>query len=372
MPNETANPELLAALDAGIAAADAMPAHVDAAEVLTVAPVAESVEPEVVPPVDTPPVDTPPIDDPPVDTPPVDTTVDTPPVDDAAKAEADADAAAADEARKLGFKNEKGVKAFQDVHREARTAKAELATIRKQLEEEIQPRAEAFTKFRDHMDSIGCKPEQFGLAVAMIDAMNSGEPKKLEAVAQELEGQLRQVREKLGLSPAEGKELFDAYPDLAQEVADGDITAKRANELARVRRLEEADTAHANATRERAAVANTETEQLTAAVQEAAADLDALGAHLSKIDPNFAQKVQPALDKFLAVRDTIPPHKWEAKFRLIYDEIPNPTPKPKTPAAGTVPLRGSGAASGTPSAVSTTAMDALNAGLEAARQGVRW
>lgn len=376
----TVNESALAALDAGIAAADALPPGAEP-EMLTVP--APEPEPKDEP-VDTPPADTPP-ETPPADTPPQDPKPDEPKSDEpappatpeeaAAKAEADAAAADAEEARGLGFKNQKGVEAYQNVKKEAREATRKFDELNLRVTEELQPRAEAFTNFRNHMESIGCKPEQFGLAVSMIDAFNSGDPKKLTAVAEELEGQLRQVREKLGLSTEPGRELYESDPELAAEVTAGDLTVARANELARVRRLSAANTAHETAA---AARAREEADRTAAdeaarntAIDQAATDLDALGKRLHALEPEvFKHKIPTVLEKFMLVRDQTPPAKWESKLREIYDNEPGP-PARKAAPVGHVPLRATGTPGGA-SPVSTTPLDALNAGIAAANAGKNW
>lgn len=374
------NEEALAALDAGIAAASELPPGAEPELLSVPAPEVkdEPAEPVADAPVDKPAEVTDPeapeTPDAPAGTEPAAETP--PPQTDAAKAEADAAAADAEEAKGLGFKNQKGVEAYQRVKSEARTATRERDELRVQIEQDLQPRAEAFTKFRDHMESIGCKPEQFGLAVSMIQAMNSGDPKMLGALEQELEGQLRQLREKLGTATADGRELYEADPELAQAVADGDITVKHANELAKVRRLDAAGTAHANATaeRERQAAEARQAENTAAqqAIDEAAGELDVLGQHLLKIDPEgFKHKRDAALAQFLQVRDQTPPAKWPMKFREIYDNLPGPPKAPVRKPAGNVPLRAGGTPGGA-APVSSSPMDALNAGLEAARNGATW
>lgn len=374
----TVNEGALAALDAGIAAADALPAGAEPEMLNVPAPEPEpKVEPVPEPKPDDAPVpdpapkDEPKGDEPPKDEPPADAT----PEARAAKAEADAAAADAEEARGLGFKNQKGVEAYQNVKKEAREATRKFDELNLRVTEELQPRAEAFTNFRNHMESIGCKPEQFGLAVSMIDAFNSGDPKKLTAVAEELEGQLRQVREKLGIATPAGQELYELDAELKAEVEAGDLTVARANELARVRKLSAANTAHETAA---AARAREESERQaaeetakSAAIEQAAADLDALGQRLHALEPDvFKHKIPAVLEKFMAIRDQTPPAKWESKLREIYDNEAGPPAQKKAPV-GHVPLRGAGTPGGA-SPVSTTPLDALNAGLAAANAGKTW
>lgn len=366
----------LAALDAGLAAADAMSAGTEP-EILSL-PAAEPETEETVEPTTETSTETaePNPDD---VTPPADGVepAATPEAEDTAEdAEAKAAAADAEEAKGLGFKNQKGVEAYQRIKASERALTVERDTLRQQVQD-FQPRAEAFTRFRTHMDEIGTTPEQFGLATTIIQVVNdpNAPPKMLEAVAAELQNQLNIVQGKLGLAPSDGRELYETDPELAQEVSDGVLTVARANELARARKLAGAENAHATATAnaqrertEREAAANAEREtQIKQAVQ----DLDDLGARLAKIEPEaYAAKQAAALEQFRKQMGSVAPHRWESLFRKIYDDIPY-TPKAKVATASTVPLRSTGGPVGG-TKVASTPLDALNAGLEAAARGQTW
>jgi len=332
----------LDALNAGLAAADAL-------EPPAPEPVAEEVVPD--------PVVTEEFPDPAVVTEEVVTeevvAEETPEQAEAKLAQADAE-----EARGLGFKNEKGVAAYQKVKKEARTATEQAEAFKAQVEE-WKPQAEAFQNFRSHMQQIGMTPEQFGTATALVEAFNSNDPAKLAACEAELENQLAQIRQKLGVTG----DILAAHPDLLQAVEDG-TDRKLAEEIARNRTL-------ASKTNEfqqhRQTQEETSKADFESAVRSAVSDLDALGVEL-QTDPHYQHKVGIAMPAFLKVRDSLHPSKWEAAFLREFHKVQPPKPKP---AVTTVPVRATGSPAGL-QRVASTPIEALEMGMAAADKGVTW
>lgn len=265
-----------------------------------------------------------------------------------------------DQAKSLGVKNEKALARFRelfDVEKKYKETQEQLPVLTE--------RAEKYDTLIQHVQDATDDPNDFGLAIGLLRAINRGGPAEWAMAEKELENQLNGIRTKLGRGP--GQDPVAEFADIKEALDNGDITPQYASELARVRKLESLTTQHATQQTQR-------TETVTRAQEEAIAtarnDLNDLGTHLQTIDPHFSAKRQAALDAFLSVRDTIPPTKWALEFRKVYDRVPNPAPAVQRPV-GNVPLRAAGGGGNGVARVAATAQEALDLALQAHARGER-
>lgn len=261
------------------------------------------------------------------------------PVVPASPAALDVDA----EIKSLGLK-----KAASDRFRELATAvpfKEELIkagiTEPKQIEGLIATaqRAEGYeSAFR----ATGGTPEQISNTLGYVQAINSGDPAKMNQAFEALTKEVQWLGQKLGREVPGLLDPLEAHPDLLNEVEIGDLTRKRALELVQQR---------ATATRATEQAGRFSTQQ--AQQQETDAAMSAIGqlnATLKANDPQFAAKLpflQPALNM---IRTTLPPSQWVNAIKDAYlalPAIPQPAPQVQQRApVGNMPLRPTGASGG--------------------------
>ncbi|MDH1192519.1 hypothetical protein [Stenotrophomonas sp. GD03958] len=363
--------DVMAALDAGIAAADA-----------ETAPAAETA------PVETPSADatTPPAEDPaaalPADgQPPAQPQEGAPPADGqppAAEGEQQPDADTEAEITALGLK-EKSAERFRGMAAEIK----ELAPLREAMKaagiEDVARLPELVQRSQVGEDMVkmvmdtGASPEQYGMALDYLGLIGKAQQGDLVAAekAYEVMG-----KEYAALAKMLGKEapgIHDPlanHQDLRAEVEAGDLPRARAVEIA--------------GQRDRAAYTGSVDRQRTES-QQAAEQAEQRGiswltrfdARMSSEDPDYAAK-RPVLDQAVReIRAKFHPSEWADETTLAYSRIKLPTPAaapavvaptaPAQPRPG--PVRPSGPRPAMDPTTFASPMDALEYGIQQATNG---
>jgi|SRR5882724_7827654 len=163
------------------------------------------------------------------------------------------------------------------------------------------------------IQGTGATPEEFGAMITYMKYVHSDKQTDLEEAYKMLQGGLRTISMKLGRSLPEADAL-DGHQDLIDAVANGHTTAKIAEEVAIARNRAQATSASSQAM-------TTAAQNETAAAQErmtAITDLNGIGDHLQKTDPNYAAKreaIEPALT---AAFKHMRPSLWKQAFNEAY------------------------------------------------------
>lgn len=212
-----------------------------------------------------------------------------------------------------------------------------------QLEQAVESAARA-VEWENTVLSSTATPEQFGSALNVIKAMNSDDPKMQNIAFDAMLQTVADLGKRLGREVPGLIDPLADHPDLVEEIEVGDLTRKRALEIARDRatnaRNTERDTKQGN------------DRQHQQALDQAATDIGTLNNQLKAADPDFARKLpllQPTLD---LIRETLHPSKWVEEIAKAYRKLPAlpaaaPAPAP-APAPGArvpvshMPVRASG------------------------------
>lgn len=199
-------------------------------------------------------------------------------------------------------------------------------------------------RWDEEMARIGAKPEQFATAVGIIAAANSNDEKAWREAREVLVQQLAYFDQLLG-NPSEHYDPLKQHPDLQERVRKGELDEADAQEMAALRDAR----ARAQQEHER----KQQDGMAAEAQRRALADLSGLGAELKKRDgeATFTRKMavlQEAINETLA---SLPPDKWVAKARAMYEKLALPdAPAPQAPAQrprpGKQPVRVSSATTG--------------------------
>lgn len=198
----------------------------------------------------------------------------------------------------------------------------------------------ALEQWQGALKSTKATPEDLGSALEILHHANTGTiegAKQALAMVDEFRSNLAQ---RFGIDVA-GVDHLAGFDDLKQKVADGDLTADGAREIASARRLR---TIQEN---ERKAQDNVSTQEQ--AIATAGADVDALCAQLKQSDPLYAQKYAQVKAMIPVIARTIPPAKWKETFKTYYDAVQvQPVRDSRREAPVTDPIRSSPGGGGKP------------------------
>ena len=362
--------DVMAALDAGIAAADA-----------ETAPAAEPA------PVETPPADaaTPPADDPsvvpPADgQPPAQPQEGAPPADGqppaATEGEQQPDADTEAEITALGLK-EKAAERFRGMAAEIK----ELAPLREAMKaagiEDVARLPELVQRSKVGEDMVqmvvetGASPEQYGMALdylGLIGKAQQGDLVAAEKAYTTMAGELAALAKLLGKEVPGVHDPLANHQDLRAEVEAGDLPRARAVEIAGQR-----DRAAYTGSVERQ---RTESQQAVEQARQDAFDgLQAYDAEMKATDPSYLAKREVLQGHVKAIMATYPPREWERRTAIAYASIKLPE-QPMTPAAPAAsaqprpgPMRPSGPRPAMDPTTFASPMDALEYGIQQANNG---
>lgn len=278
--------------------------------------------------------------------------------DPAAPAPAEAPDAAT-EIKALGIKNERAQQRFTELREKA----SKLDEIEVTLPD-LQSKAETYEQMLTHIEETGATPQQYGNVLGYLRVVNKGSPAELATARETLLKEVEFIDQKLG----RGADPLADHADLREAVANGDLSAAYAAEIANTRNLQAAQQRHVQQTNEQQSQAEQQRQaELNGAVQE----LNALGARLQASDPLYAQKIEAAKAAFMQRRDSLPPSKWATELLLDYNAVviaPAAPAAPARPAVGAVPLRPQGGSGGM-AKVAGSMEEAIQLGLQAHAQG---
>ncbi len=247
------------------------------------------------------------------------------------------------EIQELGITNERTKSRFRELSERA----AEAETLR--------PLAQRGQEWEETIQSTGANPEQMGQALNYLAAVNSGDPAALRQAHQFLTQEVEWLSKQLGL-PVPGYDPLTEFPDLAEQVSNGDTTRELAQEVAANRRAQALQTQRQEQSRQR----SSQEQQATAAVQQGVAQVAELGKQLRATDPSFAAKFKTIEPLVRQVQATLPPDQWAAAVKDLYEAAPSPVTPPPPPTPN--PARPTGV-----SLVPTAADDPFGFGVEEAR-----
>ena len=285
-----------------------------------------------------------------------------PPEEDAGKAEADT----------FGLKG-KANERFREMAAELKT----LAPLKAELEKhgitDLATQLPVLMKnAKDGADMVsmvtetGATADQFGATLNYLQLVNKGDPASLQQAFDALSGELADLAKIMGKEVPGVHDPLAEHADLIEDIEKGDITRKRALEIAQSRTATKIEGARREQT-------NKATEQQTAAQQELAKASEALRAweapHLG--NPLYMQRREALSLKVAQIRKDYPPALWVNATQLAFDAImavPVAAPPVKKPPPG--PVRpGLHHGANLQPAVYDDPNDAMEAGIAAASVG---
>lgn len=274
------------------------------------------------------------------------------------------------DAKALGFKNQRANTEFKTMRAELR----ELRPLKEKLPE-LEAHAGRWGEVYGFLRQNEITPERFKQGMTMTAALSSKDPKVLAQAREGLEWELRQLNEKLGIAGNGYDPLAEpTNADLAEAVRNEEMTAERAQQVARERK----EAAHYRQSFQQTQEQTQTATARQAAVQAAAAELDAVQAEYQKLDPRWEEKANILVHTLKPVFAKIDPREWAATFKEAYRDLvlpaaPTPTPAGvRPPPLRNQPLRASALPPGGASAPASNPDDIMRKALEqaAAMDGV--
>jgi len=225
--------------------------------------------------------------------------------------------------------------------------------------EAVQQKAARADQWESTVSATGTNPEQFQRTLALLSAINSGDPVRLKQGLEAMRSEVVRVAKQLGEEVPGLHDPLADHADLQQAVEQGAITKEYAVELSRQRAATGLMTQQTQRTNE--------AQEYRDAVNKAVnVDLAVLSNKLAAVDSQFETKVDLLQPLIQHIRDTLPPSKWAEAIEAAYKRLPSiPAPAPK-PSRG-VPVRPTG---GNPNALArkpSNDMEAFELGLSQAR-----
>ncbi len=230
---------------------------------------------------------------------------------------------------------------------EARAASSEAVT------EQLEQAKTVMSTFNEVITDARATPEQMAMAFDVIKAINAGD---LDRAIGALQGQLTELARMAGkpLPGVDWKDQLREFPDLADAVANAQITQEHALELAKGRRM-----AAAEARRQQESASQ---EQARAQFeQEKRAALQQVNKYLAekaKSDIDHAKKEEIVAAKVREIVAGVPPSRWAEKIALFYEGL---VVQSAPPAKESTPLRSKSGVGGAP--VPKTSEEAIRIGL---------
>jgi hypothetical protein len=259
----------------------------------------------------------------------------------AEKAETERKAAVDKEADKLGIKSKTARDRFHELNRtvteQGEAIKALSTLAGKDAEgkeitgpaavEAVKNRIARHVEFEDAIFSSGISADDFKNVAGYKAAINSDDPAAWENARQFLRTELAWLEtERMGLRPKEeGAEAYTMHEDLKNEVATGELSPKRANEIAETRGVQ---ASVAKVRTERAAAAGTEEARTSAATL-----CGDYAQTLQEADKaQFVAKWPALRAKLGELQATVSPDKWLPEMIAAYKAIPyTPVPAQRAP-----------------------------------------
>lgn len=263
------------------------------------------------------------------------------------------------DAKALGFKNMKATTEFKRM----RAVIRETEPLLKDYEERAKPMAQRWEHLMDYCEKANIPPDMFGNGMAMIAGIASNDLDVMRKTKAGLEYELRRLNERLG----EGEDAPTRHPDLQSALDNGEITPELARKIA----AERAELAHHSNLRQTQTQQQQAQQEHAAAVQRAAAEIDAIQQEYEPIDPHFRAKADALVPILKPIFAKLPPAEWASAFREAYRNAPTPAPavQPQRPAPlRNQPLRSTSAPAGSMAAQPRTPEEIMDAAIRQANQ----
>lgn len=245
----------------------------------------------------------------------------------------------------LGIKTPKTADRFREMAGEIKTLHGALEAAGIKDVAELPQLAEAARMGQEIVNdwaSLNVTPDQYAgyLAYAQqVNAIASGDVAAAQSAFATIEREYMALAQFLGKDVAGGADPLANHPDLQEEVEDGDITRKRALELAAVRTQD--------AQRQTAQQTNTQATQQAQAVKAGESELVAWDQQMFAADPTYAAKREALSAQVAVIRESLPPSKWLDATKRLYAALPapaapaapaKPTPSPMRPGRAAAPM----------------------------------
>ncbi|MCG3134261.1 MAG: hypothetical protein HMLKMBBP_01554 [Planctomycetes bacterium] len=235
-------------------------------------------------------------------------------------------------------------------HAKALDAKA---TTAESAGRELEQAKGVLSTFNEVIADAKATPDQMAMAFDVIKAINAGD---LDRAIGALQGQLTELARMAGkpLPGIDWKDQLREFPDLAEAVANAQITQEHALELAKGRRMQAEQQRQAAESRTQAETA----QQWEREKREAMAAVNKYLSEKAKTDIDHQKKEQIVAAKVREIIAGVPPSRWAEKIALFYEGLVLPA---AAPAKEQQPLRARTGAGGAPTPKS--AEEALRQGL---------
>lgn len=207
----------------------------------------------------------------------------------------------------------------------------------------LRAAAERASQWEGIIKESTAKPEQLQSLLGYAQAINSGDPGAMNSAFDALAKELAWLGGQIGREVPGMVDPLAEHPDLAKEVEDGELSRKRALEIAKQR----AGTARATETAGRREEEQAREREFREAAERAVSEITALGDRLKASDPAFAQKVEALKPTIEIIKSHVHPSQWAAQIETAYRKLPAMAPAAAAPPAPShQPIRPTGSSAG--------------------------
>lgn len=208
--------------------------------------------------------------------------------------------------------------------------------------EPLKQRAQMADVFEQEINRVGANAKQLQGAFGYLEMVNSDDPVKLRKGLDAMLQEVKWIGEKLGITIPGIVDPMAAHPDVAQQVATGQIDQPMAQEIVRLRAQV--------AMQSQGLQQHQQVQQGQAERQQALSQVTAMEVELRRLDPHFEAKKAQFMAAVPMVQ-RLAPREWAGALRDYYLQIPNPVSAPApaapvTPPIGNMPLRPTGTGNG--------------------------
>lgn len=228
---------------------------------------------------------------------------------------------------------------FHALAEKAKEATTQLETLRGEYEQQRQ----VTDAFRQMLTETGANDQEFAAVLDFTKAVKHGNWQAAEPLLLNL---VQQYRTATGRDIGGQTDPFAQHPDIAQQIAQQQITPQAAQELVRARAFmaqQQQQVAQQQAQQQ-------EARQYEQAVEQAAGAVRGLVSKWQSSDLDWPRKQQILSETAQTIAQQLPPQQWAAAMQAQYDAVTRAiaaaAPPRQTPPPNQQPLRPSGAAAG--------------------------
>lgn len=183
----------------------------------------------------------------------------------------------------------------------------------KETESQLQQTRQQLNDWHDMVRETKSSPEEFANAIEYMRQLHSDDPNDRKAAFDMLEQARTELARQLGIA-APGVDILTDYPDLQERVKNLELDEATAAEIAKARSTEKMQSQQAQQTAQQA-----EQQQRTrASLQQGTQELNALGDHLKKTDPDYPKKLEIMKKHVIPRIRQLPPDQWAKAFNDQY------------------------------------------------------